>query len=53
MRCQYNYEMDCPECDEGILQWVEFDEITVCDCCDHEINLNELCAKHWETCFVE
>lgn len=50
---KYLYEMDCPECDEGIMQWCDRDEIAVCDYCNHEVNLSELCQRHWETACVE
>ncbi len=53
MASNYQYEMDCECCDEGILQWTDRDEIAICDCCDNEINLNDLCERHWELCFVE
>ena len=49
----YCYEMDCPECDEGIFQWGEFDTYCYCDHCSHGINLREMAASYWEDFYMD
>ncbi len=50
---KYSYEIDCTECDEGVLQWTREDEIAICDHCDHEMNLNEYSQEYWNSNYVE
>lgn len=36
------YELDCDQCNDGVLQWTLRDSIAVCDSCSREIEIDEL-----------
>ena len=39
------YELDCDNCNDGVLYWTLRDTLARCDCCSREIEVEELLSS--------